>query len=89
MSSKQKQIDNDVKEYKKARMLPCMHLSTTSSQMNNIMPNGLLDALGLNPVIKMPWSGGTTHHPRTSVIKFAIVKELQQFLFFFCFVPDV
>ena len=59
-----------------------MHLSTTSSHMNNIMPNVMLDALGLNPVIKMPWSGGATHHPRTSVIKFAIVKELEQFLIF-------
>ena len=50
--------------------------------MNNIMPNAMLDALGLNPVIKMPWSGGTTRHPRTSVIRFAIVKELQQFQIF-------
>ena len=50
--------------------------------MNNIMPNAMLDALGLNPVIEMPWSGGTTRHPRTSVIKFAIVKELQQFQIF-------
>ena len=66
-----------------------MHLLTTSSQMNNIMPNATLDALGLNPVIEIPWSGGATHHPRTSVIKFAIVKELQQFLIFFHFVPDV
>ena len=70
-------------------MLPCMHLSATSSHMNNMMPNVMLDSLGLNPVIEMPWSGGTTHHPRTSVIKFAIVKELQQFLIFFHFVPDV
>ena len=53
MSSKQKQIDSDVKEYKKARMLPQMHLLTTSSQMNNITPNVILDALGLNPVIEM------------------------------------
>ena len=64
-------------------MLSRMHLLTTSSHMNNIMPNVMLDALGLNPVIKMPWSGGATCHPRTSVIKFAIVKELQQFLLFF------
>ena len=49
------------------------------------MPNVMLDALGLNPVIKMSWLGGATHHPRTPVIKFAIVKELQQFLMFlFC-----
>ena len=53
--------------------------------MNNIMPNVTLDALGLNPIIKMPWSGGATCHPRTSVIKFAIVDELEQFLIFsFC-----
>ena len=85
MSSKQKQIDNDVKGNKKARTLPCTHLSTTSSHMNNITPNVMLDALGLNPVIEMPWSGGATCHPRTSVIEFAIVKELEQFLIFlFC-----
>ena len=66
-------------------MLPHMHLLTTSSHMNNIMPNVMLDALGLNPVIKTPWLESTTHHPRTSVIKFANVKELQQFLIFlFC-----
>ena len=59
-----------------------MHLLTASSHMNNIMPNVMLDALGLNPVIKMPWTGGATHHPRTSVITFAIVKELEQFLIF-------
>ena len=82
MSSKQKQIDNDIEEYKKDRMAPCAHLLTTSSQMNNIMPNVTLDALGLNPVIEMPWSGGTKCHQRTAVIKFAIVKELQQFLIF-------
>ena len=49
----------------------------------------MLDALGLNPVVEMPWSGGATRHPKTSVLKFAIVKELQQYLIFFCFVPDV
>ena len=49
----------------------------------------MLDALGLNPVIKTPWSGGAKCNQRTSVIKFAIVKELQQFLIFFCFVLDV
>ena len=49
----------------------------------------MLDALGLNPVIETPWSGGAKHHQRTSVIKFAIVKELQQFLIFFHFVLDV
>ena len=57
--------------------------------MNNITPNVALDALGLNPVIKMPWSGGAKHNQRTSVIKFAIVKEHQQFLIFFHFVLDV
>ena len=63
-------------------MLPHMHLSTTSSHMNNIMPNVMLDALGLNPVIEMPWSEGATCHPRKFVIKIAIEKELQQFLVF-------
>ena len=53
-------------------MLPHTHLLTTSSHTNNIMPNVMLDALGLNPIIEMPWSGGTTHHPRTLVLKFAI-----------------
>ena len=62
---------------------------TTSSHMNNVMPNVMLDALGLNPVLETPWSGGATHHPKTSVLKFAIVKELDQFLIFFHFVPDV
>ena len=37
----------------------------------------------------MPWSAGATCHPKTLVLKFAIVKELQQYLIFFCFVPDV
>ena len=82
MSSKQKQINYDIKEKKKARTPPHMHLSSTSSDMNNITPNVMLDALGLNPVIKMPWSGGATHYPRTSVLKLAIVEELEQFLFF-------
>ena len=72
-----------------ARMPPHMHLSTTSLHTNNIMPNVMLDALGLNPVIEMPWLAGTTRHPKTSVLKFAIVKELEQFLIFFHFVPDV
>ena len=70
-------------------MPPCMHLLTTSSHTNNITPNVMLDALGLNPVIEMPWLGGATCHPKTLVLKFAIVKELEQFLIFFCFVPDV
>ena len=81
MSSKQKQINYDVEEKKKARTLPCMHLSTTSSHMNNIMPNVTLDALGLNPVIETPWSAGTTHHPKTSVLEFAIVKQLEVVFF--------
>ena len=66
-------------------MPPC----TTSSHTNNVMPNVTLDALGLNPVIETPWSGGATRHPKTLVLKFAIVKELNQFLIFFRFVPDV
>ena len=70
-------------------MPPRMHLLTTSSHTNNITPNVTLDALGLNPVIEMPWLAGTTCHPKTSVLIFAIVKELEQFLIFFCFVPDV
>ena len=41
-----------------------------------------LHALGLNPVIEVPWLAGATLHPRTSVLKFAIVT-------FFHFVPDV
>ena len=53
------------------------------------MPNVTLDALGLNPVVEAPWTGGTTCHPKTSVLKFAVVKELQQYLIFFHFVPDV
>ena len=57
--------------------------------MNNVTPNVTQDALGLNPVIETPWSGGATRHPKTSVLKFAIVKELHEFLIFFCFVPDV
>ena len=85
MSSKQKRIDNDSDEKKKGRMPP----RTTSSHTNNVMPNVMLDVLGLNPVIEMPWSGGATRHPKTSVLKFAIVKELDQFLIFFHFVPDV
>ena len=85
MSSKRKQIDYDSDEKEKGRMLPC----TTLSHTNNVMPNVTLDALGLNPVIETPWSGGATCHPKTSVLKFAIVKELQQYLIIFHFVPDV
>ena len=48
-----------------------------------------LHALGLNPVIEAPWSAGATCHPRTLVLNFAIVKELEQFIIFFHFVPDV
>ena len=70
-------------------MLPHTHLSTTSSHTNNITPNVMLDALGLNPVIEPPWLAGATCHPRTMVLKFATAKELEQFLVFFCFVPDV
>ena len=89
MSSKQKQIDYDTDKKKKDRMPPHMHLLTTSSHTNKVMPNVTLDALGLNPVIEMPWLGGATRHPKTSVLKFAIVKELEQFLIFFCFVSDM
>ena len=85
MSSKRKQINYDSNEKKKGRMLP----RTTSSHKNNITPNVTLDALGLHPVVETHWSGGATHHPKTSVLKFAIVKELHQFLIFFHFVPDV
>ena len=49
----------------------------------------MLDALGLNPVVETPWSAGATRHPKTLVLKFAIVRELQQYLIFFHFVPDV
>ena len=66
-----------------------MPACTTLSLTNNVKPNVTLDALGLNPVVETPWTGGTTRHPKTSVLKFAIVKELQQYLIFFCFVPDV
>ena len=48
-----------------------------------------LHALELNPVIEAPWLAAATLHPRTSVLKFAIVKELEKFLIFFRFVPDV
>ena len=56
MSSKRKQIDYDSDEKKKARMPP----RTTLSHTNNVTPNVTLDALGLNPVVEMPWTGGTT-----------------------------
>ena len=48
-----------------------------------------LHALGLNRVIGAPWLAGATLHPRTLVLKFAIVKELEKILIFFHFVPDV
>ena len=38
-----------------------------------------LHALGLNPVIEAPWLAGATLHPRTLVLKFAIVRELEKF----------
>ena len=85
MSSKQKQIDYDSDKKRKGRTLPRMTLSHT----NNVTPNVTPDALGLNPVVETPWSAGATRHPKTSVLKFAIVKELQQYLIFFHFVPDV
>ena len=52
--------------------------------MNNVMPSVTLDALGLNPVIETPWLGRATRHPKTLVLKFALVKELEQFLIIFC-----
>ena len=48
-----------------------------------------LHASELNPVIEVPWLSSATLRPRTSVLKFAIVKELETFLIFFRFVPDV
>ena len=81
MSSKREQIDYDSNDKKKGRTPPC----TTLSHTNNVTPNVMLDALGLNPVVEKPWTGGATHHPQTSVLSFAIVKELQQYLIFFCF----
>ena len=53
------------------------------------MPNVMLDALGLNPVIEVPWSAAATCYPRTLVLKFAIVKEMAQFLIFFHFIPGI
>ena len=85
MSSKRKQIDYDSDKKKSARMPP----RTTVSHTNNVMPTVMLDSLGLNPVVETPWTGGTTRHRKTSVLKFATVKELQQYLIFFHFVPDV
>ena len=79
MSSKRKQIDYDSNEKKKSKTPP----RTTLSHMNKVMPNVTLDALGLNPVVETPWSAGATRHPKTSVLKFAIVKEIQQYLIFF------
>ena len=85
MSSKRKQIDYKSDEKKKSKTPP----RTTLSQTTNVTPNVMLDALGLNPVVETPWSAGATRHPKTSVLKFAIVRELQQYLIFFHFVPDV
>ena len=65
----------------------CSFPNTSTSFINSA--NMSLHALGLNPVIEVPWSAGATCHPRTSVLKFAIVKELEKFLIFFHFVPDV
>ena len=48
-----------------------------------------LHASELNPVIEAPSSSSATLLPRTSVLKFAIVKQLDTFLIFFHFVPDV
>ena len=48
-----------------------------------------LHASELNPVIEAPWLAAATLRPRTLVLKFAILKELEKFLIFFRFVPDV
>ena len=40
-------------------------------------------------IIEVPWSATATLRPRTLVLKFAVVKELETFLIFFRFVPDV
>ena len=48
-----------------------------------------LHALELNPVIQAPWVAAPTLHLRTSVLKFAIVKELEKFPIVLSFVPDV
>ena len=44
-----------------------------------------LHALELNSVIEAPWLAAATLHPRTLVLKFAIVKELEKLLIFFVF----
>ena len=85
MSSKRKQIDYDSDEKESARTPP----RTTVSHTNNVTPTVMLDSLGLNPVVETPWTGGTTRQHKTLVLKFATVKELQQYLIFFRFVPDV
>ena len=48
-----------------------------------------LHASELNPVIKAPWSAAATLCPRTSVLKFAIVNELEKFLILFRFVRTI
>ena len=73
MSSKRKQIDYDSDEEKSARTPP----RTTVSHTNNVTPTVTLDSLGLNPVVEAPWTGATTRQHKTSVLKFATVKELQ------------
>ena len=65
----------------------CSFPDTSTSFINSSSMS--LHALELNPVIEVQWSAGATCHPRTSVLKFAIVKELEQFLIFFRFVPEV
>ena len=42
-----------------------------------------LHASELNPVIEVPWSAAATLRPRTLVLQFAIVNELEKFLIFF------
>ena len=48
-----------------------------------------LHASELYPVIEVPLSSSATLLPRTLVLKFAIVKQLETFLICFRFVPDV
>ena len=51
--------------------------------------NPVIEAPWLAAVIEAPWLAAATLHPRTSVLEFAIVKELEKLLIFFHFVPDV
>ena len=59
----------------------CPFPNTSTSFINSSSVS--LHALGLNPVIEAPWTAGATCHPSALALKFAIVKELEQFLIFF------